>query len=383
MVSFNANWYLLLMSEQSKHREISTVLLSEIAAGKYAASGRLPSEVQLVKRFGVSRPTVARALRDLQAQGLIVRRAGSGTYVKEQAPPGPPPPARQLALMIPGFRSTEIFELICGELANLARAHDYTLVWGGAPGSDDQADETEQRALELCEQLIERRVAGVLFAPFELRHQGDAANRAIAARFEEAGVPVVLLDRDLGPFPTRCGLDLVGIDNFTAGYLIAEHLLELGCRKIAFLRRPLAAATIDARVAGVREALARRELQLATEWLDVAEPEDAKSVGELLQEGKPDAVVCANDLTAAQLLRSLAHNGVRVPQDMRVVGFDDAKYATLVGVPLTTIHQPCRDIAVTAFRALLERIAEPTLPARSLLLAPRLVVRESCGAYQN
>ena len=68
---------------------------------------------------------------------------------------------------------------------------------------------------------------------------------------------------------------------------------------------------------------------------------------------------------------------------MRVVGFDDAKYATLVGVPLTTIHQPCRDIAVTAFHALLERIADPTLPARSLLLTPRLVVRESCGAFQN
>lgn len=369
------------MAEQSKHREISNALLSEIAAGKYAASGRLPSEVQLVKRFGVSRPTVARALRDLQAEGLVVRRAGSGTYVKEQAPPGPP--ARQLALMIPGFRSTEIFELICGELASLARAQDYTLVWGGAAGRNDDADETEQHALELCEQLIERRVAGVLFAPFELRHQGDATNRAIAERFQEAGVPVVLLDRDLGPFPTRCDLDLVGIDNFTAGYLIAEHLLKLGCRKIAFLRRPLAAATVDARITGVREALARHDLHLQTNWLEVAEPEDSKVVGELLQKGKPDAIVCANDLTAAQLLRSLDRNGVRVPHDIRVAGFDDAKYATLVGVPLTTIHQPCRDIAVTAFHALLERIADPNLPARSLLLTPRLVVRESCGALQN
>jgi LacI family transcriptional regulator len=70
-----------------------------------------------------------------------------------------------------------------------------------------------------------------------------------------------------------------------------------------------------------------------------------------------------------------------VPRDVRVVGFDDVKYATLLGVTLTTIHQPCRDIAITAFRAMLERIAEPTLPARSMLLSPRLVVRESCGAY--
>lgn len=94
-----------------------------------------------------------------------------------------------------------------------------------------------------------------------------------------------------------------------------------------------------------------------------------------------DVVVCGNDLTAAQLLRALEKNNVRVPRDLRMVGFDEAKYATLLSVPLTTVHQPCRDIAITAYRAMLERIIEPTLPARSLLLTSHLVVRESCGAY--
>ena len=63
------------------------------------------------------------------------------------------------------------------------------------------------------------------------------------------------------------------------------------------------------------------------------------------------------------------------------VGFDDVRFATLLSVPLTTIQQPCRDIALTAFNAMRERIADPTLPSRSLLLAPKLIVRESCGAY--
>jgi len=94
-----------------------------------------------------------------------------------------------------------------------------------------------------------------------------------------------------------------------------------------------------------------------------------------------DAVVCASDLTAAQLIRTIEKSKIRVPNDVRVVGFDDAKYATLVSVPLTTVQQPCRDIAITAFQTRLSRIAEPTLPARNILLAPRLVVRESCGAY--
>ena len=71
------------MSLETKHREISRQLLGEIASGKNGPDGRLPSEAQLVKRFQVSRPTVGRALRDLQAEGLIERRAGSGLVVRE------------------------------------------------------------------------------------------------------------------------------------------------------------------------------------------------------------------------------------------------------------------------------------------------------------
>jgi DNA-binding LacI/PurR family transcriptional regulator len=72
---------------------------------------------------------------------------------------------------------------------------------------------------------------------------------------------------------------------------------------------------------------------------------------------------------------------IRVPDEIRLVGFDDMRVASLLTVPLTTMAQPCRDIAIVAFRAMRERLKEPTLPARSLLLTPRLVVRESCGAY--
>jgi len=364
------------VKSELKHREISSTLLAEILAGKYGTSGRLQSEAQLVRRFGVSRPTVARALRDLQDQGLVMRRAGSGTFVRSRTPAATP--ARQLALLIPGFRSTEIFELICGELASLARAHDYSLIWGGAGPADTTSDLSHQHALELVSQLLERQVMGVFFAPFE--GQSESSNQVIVQRFREAGIPLVLLDRDLGPFPTRCDHDVIGIDNFTAGFVLAQHLIELGCKKVVFMARPYSAATVDARIAGVREALVRHDIPLLPDWLRIGDPEDAKWVRSWSTGKRPDAVVCANDLTAAQLLRTLEKNGVDVPQQLRVVGFDDAKYATLVSVPLTTIHQPCKDIATTAFQALIERIREPTLPPRSMLLTPRLVVRESCGA---
>jgi len=369
------------MSDEPKHRGVSRQLREEIRQGRFGPTGRLPSESQLVERFGVSRPTVARALRDLQEAGLIERRVGAGTFVRSDAAPPSAVGTRQLGLLIPGLGTTEIFEVICGELASLARVHDYHLLWGGGIHPRLDASASVDDAQEVCERFIERKVPGVFFAPFEHVARKEEINRALAERLRQAGVAVVLLDRDLRGFPARTDFDLVGIDNFAGGYLLAEHLLKLGCRRIAFVARPLSAPTVNARAAGAREALVARGLSVPPDFLRLGEPDDAAFVGELAAIPGLEAVICANDYTAALLLRSLERLGIRVPQAIRVVGFDDVKYATLLTIPLTTIHQPCREIAVTALRAMLERMADPTLPPRHLVLSPRLVVRESCGAY--
>ncbi|HEX4265842.1 MAG TPA: GntR family transcriptional regulator [Verrucomicrobiae bacterium] len=362
-----------------KHSDISKYLLTQIAAGKYGAADRLPSEAQLSTQFKVSRPTVARAFRDLMAEGIIERRAGAGTFVRDKKRVAVA--TRQIGLLIPGLGTTEIFEIICGELASLGRRSEYTLLWGGSSHPRLDQDGSREHARELCEQFIERRVAGVFFAPFELTEGQDEVNRSISEQFSEAGIALVLLDRDLAAFPRSGRFDVVGLDNVAAGYLLAEHLIKLGCKDIAFVMRPLSAPTVERRFAGVREALARNKIEVQPDWLQTGDPQDSKFVCSLMAGKRWDAIICANDLTAAQLIRTIEHNRWRVPEDVRVAGFDDAKYATLVSVPLTTIRQPCKDIAVTAFQTMLSRIAEPTLPPRNVLLAPQLVIRESCGAY--
>lgn len=367
------------MAESPKHREISRRLRADIAAGRYPAGARLPSEPQLVKKFGVSRPTIGRALLDLQSEGLIERRAGSGTYVHGAG--AERTPVRMLGLLIPGLGGTEIFEVICGELAGLARVHDFSLLWGGSSHAQSGVDIRLEQAGTICDQFIKQRLSGVFFAPFELIPNREQANRQLAERLRQAGIPVVLLDRDLGLFPKRSDFDLVGLDNMAAGYLLTEHFLKLGCRRLAFVARPHSASTVDARVAGAREALARHHIALPPDWVSIGDPTDVKFARSLVAGRRWDALLCANDHTAAELLRTLVQSGVRVPGDVRLAGFDDVRYATLLSPALTTVHQPCRDIAGSAFRALLDRIAEPTLPARSLLHTPTLVVRESCGTY--
>jgi LacI family transcriptional regulator len=363
-----------------KHTEISRQLRAEIASGKFGTAGRLPSEAQLVARFGVSRPTVGQALRTLETEGLVERRVGSGTYVKSSGG-ARSAGAMVLALLFPDLGNTEIFQLIGGEIASLARVHDFTLAWGGSAHPRLDPDLNLEHAKELCRQYIERRVSGVFFVPYELVPEKEAANRRMAEMLREAGIPVVLLDRDLTLFPLRSDFDVIGVDNFAGGFLLAEHLLKLGSRRLNFVARPGSAPTVDARIAGVREALARRGSEPAAGWVRIGEMNDKAFVRNLTTAPLPDAFLCANDHTAALLLRALHDARVRVPEKVRVVGFDDVKFATLVSPPLTTAQQPCREIALTAFRAMLDRQADPTLPARHISLPPRLVVRDSCGAY--
>ncbi|MFO1476024.1 MAG: GntR family transcriptional regulator [Verrucomicrobiota bacterium] len=367
------------MNSEPKHREISRFLTGAIASGKYSNGDRLPSEAQLVKQFRVSRPTVGRALRDLETEGLIERKAGSGTFVRAASEQRTS--TRTFGLLVPGLASTEIFQIICGEIASLARVHDFGLLWGGSTNPREDTDASLEHAMELCQQFIARKISGVFLAPAELQPGQEEANRALVQALREAGIPVVLIDRDFLDYPLRSDFDLVGLDNMGSGFLVGEHLIKLGCKRILFVARPLSAPTVNARIAGVREAMARHGIETMGNWIRHGIPDDLKFVRSLTAGNQADAIVCANDFTAATLLRSLESISVRVPRDIRVVGFDDVKYATLVSPSLTTIHQPCRDIAVIAFQSMLERLADPALPARSIYLTPGLVVRESCGAY--
>jgi len=94
---------------------------------------------------------------------------------------------------------------------------------------------------------------------------------------------------------------------------------------------------------------------------------------------KPDGIVCANDRTAGHLMHGLIQMNYRIPQDIRIVGIDDVEYASLLPVPLTTVHQPCKEIGVAAVAAMVERVAAPDMPIRDILLDCSLVVRDSCG----
>lgn len=354
-----------------KHRQIYEQIHAAIVTGEYTVGERIPSEAQLVRRFDTSRPTVARAMRDLERAGFLDRRVGSGSYVRFQTMVR----NKLLGLLISGLGQTEIFEPICGEIAHLAQARNFTLLWGSS--SSESGSENEQ-AEELCQQYIDQKVAGVFFAPIELTPGMNEVNQRIADSLDRAGIPVVLLDRDLERFPRRSKFDLVGIDNRRVGGMATEHLLNLGCRRIGFIARPLSAPTVDLRIAGYRETLQCRGIDPQDDWICRGDLDNIEFVRQLTQMNI-GAFICANDITAANFMHNLRNLDVRVPQDIRVVAVDDVKYAKLLSVPLTTFRQPCRKLGAAAVDAMTQRMEDPNMPAREIMLQCKLIVRKSCG----
>ena len=358
---------------ESKSERIVRELLAEYASGRQAPGVALPGEQTLARRFGVARETVRKALDELQRQGVVERRKGAGTFLSEGS-------ARKTGLigfLVPDLGASGFFGDVHREMEKLAAGNGYRLSVATIQPADAETmiRETRRRARELAV----ARVEGVVFRPL-LDERCAKVNREVVRIFEHTETPVVLLDADVVEPPERSACDLVSVNNVEAGRQVAVHLLSRGYRRIGFLMNGPSIGTNSNwrnRLFGVAGELALRGCETAVRMLTF-DPRDVASVRRHLgQRGRQDAVVCGNDETAAALVRSLAAVGVRVPEEVAVVGFDDQPAALRCDPPLTTVRQPTALIAKSALSALLARIRHPNSPAREINLRAPIVIRRS------
>ena len=363
--------YSYAMNAIPKYRDLLNVVRQEIFDGKFGPAGRFPSEEQLMRRFGVSRNTVRSALAELKRTGVLETRNGSGTYLSAAACR----PVGSIGMIVPGMAMTEIFQQICGAFIRAARDAGYTTLCDGA-SSADPATRTVQ-TLRAAHDCADRRVAGVVFEPIELTENTAATTTEVLSILRKARIPIVLIDRDVVAPPQRSSFDLVGIDNARVGYMLAEHLIGCGARRIHVLCRPNSAPTCRKRAQGANLALLDHGIPVARKNFHELDPRDTDAVKAMLRRVRPDAIVCCNDATAADLLVTLRALEVHVPDDILITGVDGLRYASIVSPSLTTVRQPCEAIARTALKMLLERIADPSLPPREIMLDAELAVGRS------
>lgn len=329
----------------------------------------LPTEAELCKTYDISRPTIAKALNLLSKEKLVRRRAGFGTQVL-----APSKNALTAGLLIPRLHKTEIFEPICAAITEIACQAGMKI---NRPSELSMDADPRAMAELLADQFIAAKVNGVFFTPVEGIPDQEAFNLDIIEHLIHSGIQVVLLDRDILPWPRQSAYDLVGIDNIVAGYTMSSHLIENKCSRLAFVSAPNPAQTVQLRRIGAHEALVQ-DGQLARKLLDVEFlPEHPEKTAHQLLEQKVNGIICANDATAAPLLRALLDLGADIPGTAQVCGFDDVKYASLLSVPLTSFHQPCSDIGRIAAITMINRIKYPDSPARRITLKGDLIVRHS------
>ncbi len=218
--------------------------------------------------------------------------------------------------------------------------------------------------------LIEKQVDGILFVA-----AGLSTERILELQMRE--IPLVLIDRDL----PDAAVDSVITDNARAGRLATCHLIELGHVRIGCVTGPSDLTPSADRVTGYREALTQNSLTVDETLIvkgDFQYDSGYEAGCQLLAlEQPPTAIFACNDLMAIGVMSAALQMGLRVPDDLSVVGFDDVRLAAFANPPLTTIAQPKHEIGVIAVKLLLQRIREPGLAAQRQVLDTHLLLRNS------
>ncbi|MBR4260119.1 MAG: substrate-binding domain-containing protein [Kiritimatiellae bacterium] len=353
---------------ESKYKAIFNTLCDEIMAGRYRRPMSFPSVARIVRRFGVAHLTAVKVLDELKRRGLVKTRQGAGTYVSSSA-------TKAFGLIVPAWPKGEFFPVICQAISSFCQTKGRPLLF--ADTSFISATDMATRLSGVARSFVEQRVSGVFYHPIDFRDAANSLNRRVTDVFQAADIPLVLIDCDMEDPPATGGFDVIGIDNMAAGWRLGDHVLSLGARRILFVSMfQEFSSNVQLRCVGVRNAVSA---QSKATFLGSISFGDGAKFSACVRRQHPDAIICSSDTVAVLVLKRLANLNIRVPEDVMVAGVNDLPFATMTMPTLTTIHQPCFDIARTAFAALESRLENPDEPPRRIFLPAPLVIRESTG----
>lgn len=273
--------------------------------------------------------------------------------------------SRTLGLIISDV-TNPFFTAIARSCEDVAQASSYSLLLANT----DEKPAREETNLAV---MAGERVAAVMLA--STNQAADAVARLGAVR-----IPVIALDRRIDGLET----DAVLVDNDSIGYQATRHLLQLGHEHVAVITGPPTISTTRERLEGYRRALADHH---------VVENPDLIQAGDLRERGgyaaaialldgpsRPTAILSSNNLTTVGLLHAIRARGLRIPEDVSVVGVDDMPTADLLDPPLTVVEQPTYQLGARAAEMAIRRVTNPDAPIQEVILGGHLVVRASTGA---
>jgi len=361
-------------SAKALYTQLSAHLRERIFDGSLPPGSRLPTELELARDLQISRGTVRQALSALENEGLIERTQRRGTFVRSPSAasaPGTLAAQRRIGLILSRLGNELDIDIMIG-VEQIAKSRGYQVSFAY---SEERAEEQSRDIARLRAD----RVAGIIIFPLS-----DITNDDSIYQLLSNGMPVVLVDRYLPDLDT----DYVTPDNTGGGFRATEHLIILGHTQIGFVYGSigtLMTTSVRDRYEGYRKALRTYNLSDDESLMAQLPPSCVPDAGGnydryLSLPGRPSAIFAANDDIALQLMQSARRLGLRLPEDLAIVGFDDLRFAAHLSPPLTTVAQPRMDVGMRAGNLLINRIEGRDGPKQHIELPTSLVVRASCGA---
>ncbi len=325
----------------------------------------------VARKAGVSVATASRVLGGYgyasdQARARVLRAARQLDYTPNALARGMVQKRTHAIGVIVSDNANPFFAAVVRGIEDVVRRHGYAVVLCNT----DEDPSKEDLYLRI---LREKQVDGLLLAP-----SGRASSRL--RRWLRNGIPLVLVDRRLEGIRADTAL----VDNLEGARTAVSHLIALGHRRVGIISGPARVFTGQQRLAGYLEALKAAGLRADPGLVREGDFKQASGYGlarEFLEmKHRPTALFVANNLMTIGAMLALKEAGVRIPQEMAIVGFDDMDWASILTPTLTAVAQPAYTLGTNAAQLLMQRLENPSRPVQEIVLKTHLVVRESCGA---
>jgi LacI family transcriptional regulator len=363
-----------------RYLDIARSIESQVA-GRDGA--KVPSSREIASAYGVSVVTASRALQVLRDKGLIRTVERSGSFV---APAMAADRAERYALVqrsTPGPWLQASLAVVQAGFAAMRRQE----------GIEVEVDrfhfERATRPADFRRQArsaAEDGVSGVIFMPSRHEDEATRQDESFLRACHEAGIPVVLIERNLRGFDRALEHDLVAADDLDGGHRCTRHLLDQERRRIAFLTGS-PTSSHEGRLAGYLAALHHAGAGSAPLVLEqpsgLATKESYAELTDQILGQAIDGVVCYQDYTALGLILELLNRGIRVPADVAITGFDNLPIGKAYSIGVTTYAISSEAVARQAIRLIRARLAGDTGPPVKVLIPGAIIVRESSRVAPN
>jgi len=232
---------------------------------------------------------------------------------------------------------------------------------------------------QYIEMLRSKGVDGIIFSS---AHMDDPNIVALA----EEAFPIVLVNRRTYHPLVKEKVDYVGVDNILGGFLAIEHLIRLGHRRIGVIGGSSESSVGLERLEGGKKALEAYHLEQSDDYFlggDFLKESGYQGGKRFLKMAEPPtAIFTTNDYMALGAYQAISENGVRIPEEMALVGFNDIEFSAMRGIELTTIGQKKYEMGAIAVKILVERIeGKEVEPSKEIILEPELIIRKTCGFH--